>query len=133
MQGLGLTAGLRLIKGRTTVGPVAEDGTAETLRAQVEAARHDVAVLRDSARDVPDIKPLPPLRWSDVGGGLLVALFGWWLTCLAIFFVTWIAYSATGHAFRDGAGAAAILAPAYVVAALLFLARVIRDAKRRTL
>lgn len=110
-----------------------EDRAVETLRAQVESARRDAAVLRDGAKDVPDMQPLPPVRWRALGGHLLVALFVWWLTCLGIFFVTWIAYSATGHAFRDGAGAAVILGPAYAIAAVLALARVARAAKRRTL
>ena len=110
-----------------------EHGTVETLRSQVESARRDAAVLRESAHDMPDVQPLPPLNWGALGGRLVVAVFGWWLTCLAIFFVTWIAYAATGHEFRDGAAAAVILVPAYAVAAVLLLGRVLRAAKRRTL
>jgi hypothetical protein len=107
--------------------------TADALRAQVEAARRDAALLRDSAREMPEVKPLPPLNWGALPGRLVATVFLWWLVCVAIFIVTWILYAATGQDFRDGAGAAAILVPAYGVAAIVLLARVVRAVKRRAL
>lgn len=108
-----------------------EDGTVDRLRLQADAAGRDASVLRDGA--LPDVKPMPPVAWSSLPGELFGALVMWFFACLAIFVATWIAYAATGHAFRGGEAAAGFLEVAYALAAVALLARIVVAAKRRTL